>query len=247
MSTFRQNIIAQNIKSALKENKVNQSELANVLGKSRAYVSNIVKGRYTPRMNELFKISDFLNKPLRTFFGEENPELTTYAEKADKWDQVVNLFSNQFQAGPHEYCISIPHFNFTDLYKKKIKVADTLLSHIANYIYITRYLIKKHLKYHKPMDKLFSIRLTDEFPSFGMTKDDIGIFEPVYDNLIEEEGKIYLVLYKSNYGLKRIFKQSNKYYFEPLNSAPEIDRIKPDDKDLSIIGRLLFDIHIRFY
>ena len=56
--------ISKRIKQGLKEAKISQTQLSNMIDKSRAYVSNITQGRYTPKVSELLRIAEFLNKPI---------------------------------------------------------------------------------------------------------------------------------------------------------------------------------------
>ena len=63
MSTNVNTLIADRIRSSLKERDVSQVELAQMIQKSRAYVSNITKGRYVPKISELIKIAEYLKKP----------------------------------------------------------------------------------------------------------------------------------------------------------------------------------------
>jgi len=248
MTKNYQRIIANNIKKALKETSISQTQLAEMLNKSKAYVSNIIKGRYTPKLAELFKIAEYLKKPFSYFVGEADPELTLYAEKAEHWDKIMVLFNKYITQDLRDDCVTIPFFNLTTLYAQKITDIKKLHNAKSDVMHITASLVKAHFKYFKPVSDLFSIRLSDDFPPFGLVKGDIGVFEPIYQNDIKDNGgKMFLVHYKTQFGIKRLYLQGTEYYLEPMDSSPDIERVKISDENFSILGRLLFDVHFRFH
>lgn len=65
------NIIAQRIKEARLEREFTQQDLANHLGKTAAAISEIERGKVQVSANDLYQISQFLDKPIEYFYGED--------------------------------------------------------------------------------------------------------------------------------------------------------------------------------
>ncbi|WP_297522987.1 helix-turn-helix transcriptional regulator [uncultured Clostridium sp.] len=66
------NSIGKVIKSARKEKEITQYELAERVGISRTYLSDIECGRYIPSVNKLVRISIFLDLDLNLFKNDGN-------------------------------------------------------------------------------------------------------------------------------------------------------------------------------
>ena len=86
--------IGVKIANARQDANLSQEELAKKIGISRGYLAQIETGKGNVKAELLGKFSKALNVPLSYFFGEDNPELTEFAEKAKKYDDLVSLIKN---------------------------------------------------------------------------------------------------------------------------------------------------------
>lgn len=242
-------IVSERIKSSLREAKISQTELAQMINKSRAYVSNITKGRYMPKISELVKISEYLKKPVGYFLGEDSPGLMHYVSKAKKWDKLLSLIEKDIRQDFKDDVVAIPLMDHTKLRNSTYKELLTLKNNTNAFIYLSRGFIKNIFKYHKPVEELVAVNVfTRDYPEFGIYLGDISIYEPIENNEVgEDSGKLFGVLYKGSVGIKRVYKEGNKFYFEPMHSPPQIEKISRDDKDLIIAGRLVFNIHTKLF
>lgn len=57
----KKNIIGYAIKSARENKSLTQEEVANKIGISRSYLSDLENGRYTPSSEKLILLTNFLN------------------------------------------------------------------------------------------------------------------------------------------------------------------------------------------
>lgn len=73
---------------------LSQEELAGKVGISRGHLAGIETVAQNVKSRLLERFSRVLGLPLSYFFGEENPELTEYAEKARKFDKLVSIIRN---------------------------------------------------------------------------------------------------------------------------------------------------------
>lgn len=240
-------LISRRIKKSLNEAKLSQTQLASTINKSRAYVSNITKGRYIPKVTELQKIAHFVNKPLGYFFGEDSGGLMHFIDKAKKWDKVVSLIENDIKkdisgdvyqiplVSPHE----VKSTNINDLWK--------LVKQTKNFLPISKYYLKNVLKYFEPVEELVAIAIfIRNYPTFGIEVGDTIIIKPIKNNNIENDnGKLFAVIYKNVMGLKRIYKDNNDFYFEPMNSDPQLNRINIKDPNLVIVGKVLHCLSVK--
>jgi len=243
------NLISSRLLKALKGRNVSQTELAQMIEKSRAYVSNITKGRYLPKISELVKIAKYLKKPIGYFLGEDSPELMEYAEKAKKWDKIVSMIETNVNANLHDDIVSIPVLDNSKLRNKNLNELMKLRKETRNFIYLSKSHTKEAFKYLKPVEELTGVQIfIRDYPEFGIQTGDICMFEMIENNNIgDENGKLYGVLYKGDVGIKRIYHDGNKYYFEPIHSSPQIDKISPDDPDLVISGKIVLCLHVKTF
>jgi len=86
--------IGKKIANSRQEANLSQEELAKKVGISRGYLAQIETGSGNVKAELLGKFSQALNVPLSYFFGEDNPELTEFAEKAKKYDELISLIKN---------------------------------------------------------------------------------------------------------------------------------------------------------
>jgi len=64
-------LITKRIREARLERKFTQQDLANHLGKTAAAISEIERGKVQVNASDLYQISQFLNKPIEFFYGED--------------------------------------------------------------------------------------------------------------------------------------------------------------------------------
>ena len=242
-------IVSERLRTSLKESKVSQTELAQMIHKSRAYVSNITKGRYMPKISELVKISSYLKKPIGYFLGEDSPGLMHYVTKAKKWDKLLSLIEKDIRQDFKDDVVAIPLLDNTQLRNKNIKELYELKNNTNSFIYLSRGFIKNIYKFQESFENLVAVSVfTRDYPEFGIQLGDISVYVPIQNNDIGDySGKLFGVLYKGNVGIKRIYKEANKFYFEPMHSPPQIEKIPKDDPDLVIAGRLVFNINTKFF
>lgn len=251
MDQVNLNVLGDRIKYTLKKNNKSQAELAKVLKKSPAYISNILKGRYLPKLEELIRIAHYFGKPVNFFLSEEVERLSYYIEKAEKWDKIVELLDRKIQKELIENIISIPVvLGETKLVVPFQKIL-TLRNRATQFVHISREFFEQNLKYKNDLEKLFALRIfTQDYPEFDVKVGDIIIIEPFQKEDFDEHssGKVFVVLYHNKIGFKRIFlKNKNKFYLEPVNTTPIVPQIPIDDPDLQIIGKFLFNINFKFY
>lgn len=242
-------LISDRIKSALKENGVSQIELAQMIQKSRAYVSNITKGRYLPKISELMKIAEYLQKPIGYFLGEDKPGLLSYVDKSKKWDKLVSLIESDITRDFKEDVAAIPLLDNTKLRNKTFDQLYELRKSSNNFIYISRAYMKTVLHYHKSLEELVAVRIfIRDYPEFGIYLGDIIILEPIEDNDIEDNsGKLFAILYKGDLGVKRIYREGKDYYFEPMHSPPQLEKLAPDDPNLLVPARVVFNLNMKMF
>ena len=97
--TSHQKIIAR-IKAVREELGWSQAELSRQMKQASNTIQKIESGFIKNPEKYLPQIAETTKKPLSYFFGEETPELTQFAEKARKYDTLMELLSqNGFLAG----------------------------------------------------------------------------------------------------------------------------------------------------
>lgn len=249
MDVNLKNLISRRIKRSLNEAKISQTQLSVMINKSRAYVSNITKGRYMPKINELQKIANYVNKPLGYFFGEDTTGLMHFVDKAKKWDKVAEMVDKDITNEISEDVIQIPLVSFAHVKETTYPALLRLLKETKAFVPISRMYLRDILKYFKPADNLVGVTIfMRDYPTFGIKIGDIIIVEPAEDNEIEDmSGKLFAFIYGKKPGVKRIYREGNEYYFEPVNADPEIGRVNIKDPNLIIIGRVLFSFNIKSF
>ena len=63
--------IAKRIREARKERGLTQQDLANQLGRTAAAISDLERGKVQVNATDLYQISQFLNRPIEYFYGED--------------------------------------------------------------------------------------------------------------------------------------------------------------------------------
>ena len=250
MNQYAKNLIAHRIKKGLTESNKTQTELANMINKSRAYVTNITQGRYTPKVWELLRIAEFLNKPVGYFFGEDIRGLMTYVDKAKKWDKIVSLIEKDIQTDFNEDILAIPFIDVTKIQKKSMNDIIELKNRTDRYIYLSKKYLKNTIKFFKSTDKLIAVQVfIRDYPEFGLDIGDILIGEFIQNNEIGDEnsGKLFTVFYKNEIGVKRIYIDGNEYYFEPMHSNPQIEKVRKTDPNLLIPGIVRFSLSAKIF
>lgn len=242
-------LISARIKSALKESKVTQAELSQMIQKSRAYVSNITKGKYTPKISELVKIARYLKRPVSYFLGEDDKGMMHYVEKSKRWDKLISLVEKDLQKDFADDIAAVPLLDNSKLRNRTLKELIELKDESTHHIYLSRSDIKNNYHYYKPVENLVAVRtFIRNYPEFGIQIGDLIFFEPMKSNDIEDNsGKLFGVLYKGDIGIKRIYRDGKNYYFEPLHSNPYIEKISPDDPSLVIPGRVILTMHTKAF
>lgn len=241
--------ISKRIKQGLKEAKISQTQLSNMIDKSRAYVSNITQGRYTPKVSELLRIAEFLNKPIGYFFGEDAPGLMHYVDKAKKWDKVVSMIENNMRTDLKNNAIAIPLVDITKVQNKSAEELIMLKKTTKEFIYLSQSYLRDYLKFFKSADRLVAVKVfIRDYPEFGINIGDLLVFEQIDSNDIGDySGKLFTVIYNDQMGIKRVYKEGNEYYFEPMHSNPPIDRIHKNNPNLIIPGRIVLTMHTKMY
>lgn len=249
MDQTYQNLVARRIKSSLKEANMSQTDLSNMLEKSKAYVSNITKGRYVPKINELIRISELVKKPIGYFFGEDTPGLMHYVDKAKKWDKLVGLIDKELSVDSKKNINPIPLIDLSKTKGKTRKELFELKDQTKEFIYFSETYIRNFLKYFKPIENLFAVKVfIRDYPEFGVNIGDLNIYESMNSNDIgNDTGKLFGVFYGNKVGLKRIYNNKNEYYFEPMHSEPQIDKILASDPNLLIAGKLIYNLNLKTF
>ncbi len=85
------NKIIARIKAAREELGWSQSELSRRMKQSSNMIQKVESGFIKNPEKYLPLIAETMGKPLSYFFGEDNPELTQFAEKARKYDTLVEV------------------------------------------------------------------------------------------------------------------------------------------------------------
>ena len=88
-----QKIIAR-IKAAREELGWSQAELSRQMGQASNTIQKIESGFIKNPEKYLPQIAETTKKPLSYFFGEENAELTQFAEKARKYDALIEVIKD---------------------------------------------------------------------------------------------------------------------------------------------------------
>lgn len=242
-------LISRRIKTAIDESKITQAELSHMIQKSRAYISNITKGRYVPKISELVKIAKYLKKPVSYFLGEDDAGLMHYVDKSKKWDKFISLVEKDLRKDFRDDVVAIPLLDNSKLRNRTLKELFELKEKANRFVYLSRSYMKNNFQYYKPVEEIVALNIfIRDYPEFGIYLGDITFFEPMLNNNIEEHsGKLFGVLYKGDVGLKRIYRDGKNYYFEPLHSNPYVEKISPDDPNLVIPGRVIFNMHTKIF
>lgn len=249
MTENLKNLIARRIKRSLNEAQVSQTQLSTMISKSRAYVSNITKGRYMPKIGELQKIANYVNKPLGYFFGEDTTGLMHFVDKANKWDKIAKMVDKDLTNEITEDVIQIPLVSAANVKDATYPALMKLLKETKKFTPISRIYLRENLKYFKPAENLVAIKIfLRDYESFGIKIGDIVVVEPVDNNDIENgNGKLFAFYYNKAAGVKRIYAEGNEFYFEPVNVDPEIGRVNQKDPNLIILGRILFNLSVKSF
>lgn len=96
-----QKIIAR-IKAVREELGWSQAELSRQMGQASNTIQKIESGFIKNPEKYLPQIAETTKKPLSYFYGEDNPELTQFAEKAKKYDALVELIHESGLLGRNE-------------------------------------------------------------------------------------------------------------------------------------------------
>ncbi|MCD6109317.1 helix-turn-helix transcriptional regulator [bacterium] len=242
-------IISGRIKNALRQAGISQSELAQMIEKSRAYVSNITKGRYVPKISELVKIAEYSKKPIGYFLGEDKPGLMHYVDKAKKWDKLVTLIEPDIRKDLSDDILAIPMLEHSNLRNKTVQEILNQRKSLKNFVYLSKRNLRKYYKYTKTVDNLLGLRIfIRDYPEFGIYLGDITIYEPVLNNNIgDDSGKLFGIIYKGDLCIKRVYKDGKKYYFEPLHSTPQLRKMTESNKDLVIAGKIIMSISKKLF
>jgi len=75
------NQIVRRIKTTRKERKATQQDLADLLKKTAAAISDLERGKVQVSASDLYQIANYFNKPIEYFFGE-------YAGEVDVQDAI---------------------------------------------------------------------------------------------------------------------------------------------------------------
>ena len=84
-------MIIARIKAAREDLNWSQAELSRRMGQMSNTIQKVESGLIKNPEKYLPQISEITKKPLSYFFGEDNPELTEFAEKARKYDALMDL------------------------------------------------------------------------------------------------------------------------------------------------------------
>jgi len=156
--------IAGRIKKARKERGLTQSDIASILNKSSATVSDIERGKIQVSAADLYKISTSLNKPIEWFFGK------TYGD--EEFNDLIFLIRNQ-SPEQHEQIINLTK-SLIALQKFQFRVdnsnqeiSDEEIKEAVNYIFSYTDEIEKI--YFQMMEIRKGLR--DLFKSHGLDDD----------------------------------------------------------------------------
>jgi len=88
--TSSQQIVAR-VKTAREELGWSQSELSRRMGQVSNTIQKIESGFIKKPETYIPEIAKAMKMPMSYFFGEDNPELTQFAEKARKYDMLIEV------------------------------------------------------------------------------------------------------------------------------------------------------------
>lgn len=89
-----QNPIVKRIIQAREEAGISQTELSKRIGSVSNTIQKVESGLIKNPEKYVPSVAKALKKPLSYFFGEDKPELTEYAEKARKYDELMALIQS---------------------------------------------------------------------------------------------------------------------------------------------------------
>lgn len=73
---FNKNVFSQRLRDTRKLNNFSQEQLANKLGATKTFISDLERGRRTTSFEKLFELSTFLNVSADYLLGlSDNPEI----------------------------------------------------------------------------------------------------------------------------------------------------------------------------
>jgi transcriptional regulator with XRE-family HTH domain len=86
--------IGRKIAELRQKAQMSQEQLAERVGISRAFLAQVETGKSNVKTQLIERLSQALHIPKGTFFGEDNPEMTEFADKAKRFDELVALIKN---------------------------------------------------------------------------------------------------------------------------------------------------------
>lgn len=165
------NPIVKRIIQAREDAGISQMELSRRIGAVSNTVQKVESGFIKNPEKYVPDIAKALKKPLSYFFGEDEPELTEFAEKARKYDELVGMLKSQgiLSGGGDNNVVVNGHKNHVNVNLHQKKLIEDILEKDKE----ERDMILKILELHKDeKEKLLELYavLKKEDPGKGGSK-----------------------------------------------------------------------------
>lgn len=141
------NPIVKRIIAAREDAGISQMELSRRIGAVSNSVQKIESGFIKNPEKYVPEIAKALKKPLSYFFGEDEPELTAFAEKAKKYDELMGMLKSQgiLNGGGDNNVVVNGHKNHVSVNHHQKKLIEDIMAKDKE----EREMILKILELHK--------------------------------------------------------------------------------------------------
>lgn len=151
------------LKCLIERKNITQGELAKAVGLSEATITHYVKGRYTPSQAKLEKIAEYLNVPMRVFFGDIEDHTEYLNATEDNFAQRISTLIKENNITQEQLAKEIGVSRQTiNMYSNGRQLPTTdILKKIADYFDITPDLLTEPMEKEEYSMKIY----VDKLPS----------------------------------------------------------------------------------
>lgn len=212
MKTF-----SERLRYVLNEKKITQSELSKMTGIGKSSLTAYLKGEYTPKQNNIYKIAKALNIPTFYLIGWEKYDKSIDLQKlkadVDMFDKIL---SNYNQNEALQLSKIIENFNSIEDKQRLVDYSDNLL---------------------KSGEYDLTARVLDDSMKPKYNKGDKVYIDFGYDFSV---GDVYLIEYDNSIYIRKVFNDGYRVRLISLNEEYNPINIDiPIEKQFNIIGKVM--------
>ena len=212
MKTF-----SERLRYVLNEKKITQSELSKMTGIGKSSLTAYLKGEYTPKQNNIYKIAKALNIPTFYLIGWEKYDKSIDLQKlkadVDIFDKIL---SNYKENEALQLSKIIENFNSIEDKQRLVDYSDNLL---------------------KSGEYDLTARVLDDSMKPKYNKGDKVYIDFGYDFSV---GDVYLIEYDNSTYIRKVFNDGYRVRLISLNEEYNPINIDiPIEKQFNIIGKVM--------